>query len=242
MSTQHTAQHTTPVLTVEDATVTYPDGDRSVTALDAVSLTAAPGTVTAVVGESGCGKSTLLSVAAGMVVPDTGRVHVAGVDISPDSGSTEETRTRVRRDLIGMVFQSANLFGSLRVREQLLIADHIRANRPGRRPDAAAVRQADALLERVGLGGFGDRRVHQLSGGQRQRVNIARALTGSPRLLLADEPTSALDADLSRSIVELLRGLTDELGLATVLVTHDRGQLDLADAVVTLRDGAVVAS
>ncbi len=204
-------------LTLTDVSVRYPDGDRTVTALDHVSLTAAPGTVTAVVGESGCGKSTLLSVAAGLTVPDAGQVH---------------------RDRIGMVFQSANLFSSLRVREQLLIVDHIR----GRRPGAAEKRKADALLERVGLGGYGDRRVHQLSGGQRQRVNIARALTGSPRVLLADEPTSALDAALSRTIVGLLRGLTDELGLATVLVTHDRSQLDLADAVVTLRDGAVVAS
>ncbi|WP_417286690.1 ABC transporter ATP-binding protein [Corynebacterium variabile] len=207
----------TNTLTLTDVSVRYPDGDRTVTALDHVSLTAAPGTVTAVVGESGCGKSTLLSVAAGLTVPDAGQVH---------------------RDRIGMVFQSANLFSSLRVREQLLIVDHIR----GRRPGAAEKRKADALLERVGLGGYGDRRVHQLSGGQRQRVNIARALTGSPRVLLADEPTSALDAALSRTIVELLRGLTDELGLATVLVTHDRSQLDLADAVVTLRDGAVVAS
>ena len=204
-------------LTLTDVSVRYPDGDRTVTALDHVSLTAAPGTVTAVVGESGCGKSTLLSVAAGLTVPDAGQVH---------------------RDRIGMVFQSANLFSSLRVREQLLIVDHIQ----GRRPGATEKRKADALLERVGLGGYGDRRVHQLSGGQRQRVNIARALTGSPRVLLADEPTSALDAALSRTIVGLLRGLTDELGLATVLVTHDRSQLDLADAVVTLRDGAVVAS
>lgn len=204
-------------LTLTDVSVRYPDGDRTVTALDHVSLTAAPGTVTAVVGESGCGKSTLLSVAAGLTVPDAGQVH---------------------RDRTGMVFQSANLFSSLRVREQLLIVDHIQ----GRRPGATEKRKADALLERVGLGGYGDRRVHQLSGGQRQRVNIARALTGSPRVLLADEPTSALDAALSRTIVGLLRGLTDELGLATVLVTHDRSQLDLADAVVTLRDGAVVAS
>lgn len=207
----------TNTLTLTDVSVRYPDGDRTVTALDHVSLTAAPGTVTAVVGESGCGKSTLLSVAAGLTVPDGGQVH---------------------RDRTGMVFQSANLFSSLRVREQLLIVDHIQ----GRRPGATEKRKADALLERVGLGGYGDRRVHQLSGGQRQRVNIARALTGSPRVLLADEPTSALDAALSRTIVGLLRGLTDELGLATVLVTHDRSQLDLADAVVALRDGAVVAS
>ncbi|MDN6368145.1 ATP-binding cassette domain-containing protein, partial [Corynebacterium sp.] len=91
-----------------------------------------------------------------------------------------------------------------------------------------------------GLSGYGHRRIHQLSGGQRQRVNIARALMGSPRLLLADEPTSALDAELSRTIVELLRDLTDEFGLATVLVTHDRRQLALADDVVTLHDGRVV--
>jgi len=145
----------TNTLTLTDVSVRYPDGDRTVTALDHVSLTAAPGTVTAVVGESGCGKSTLLSVAAGLTVPDAGQVH---------------------RDRTGMVFQSANLFSSLRVREQLLIVDHIQ----GRRPGAAEKRKADALLERVGLGGYGDRRVHQLSGGQRQRVNIARALTDPP--------------------------------------------------------------
>ncbi|MDN5722183.1 MAG: ATP-binding cassette domain-containing protein, partial [Corynebacterium sp.] len=95
-------------------------------------------------------------------------------------------------------------------------------------------------VARGGLSGYGHRRIHQLSGGQRQRVNIARALMGSPRLLLADEPTSALDAELSRTIVELLRDLTDEFGLATVLVTHDRRQLALADDVVTLHDGRVV--
>ncbi|HIW92662.1 MAG TPA: ABC transporter ATP-binding protein [Candidatus Corynebacterium avicola] len=225
-----------PVLDLDNVSVTFPDGDQRVTALDAVSVTAHPGTVTAVVGESGCGKSTLLSVAAAMTVPDSGTVQVDGVDLSPASGADEATRTRVRRDHTGMVFQSPNLFGSLRVREQLLIADHIR----GHRPDAATKKHADALLERVGLSGYGHRRVHQLSGGQRQRVNIARALMGSPRLLLADEPTSALDAELSRSIVELLRDLTDEFGLAMVLVTHDRRQLELADEVVTLHDGRVV--
>lgn len=225
-----------PALTLTDVTVTFPDGDQQVTALDAVSMTASPGTITAVVGESGCGKSTLLSVAAGMTVPDAGTVQVAGEDLSPGPGADDAARTRVRRNHTGMVFQSPNLFGSLRVREQLLIADHIR----GRRPDATIKKQADALLERVGLSGYGHRRIHQLSGGQRQRVNIARALMGSPRLLLADEPTSALDAELSRTIVELLRDLTDEFGLATVLVTHDRRQLALADDVVTLHDGRVV--
>lgn len=205
-----------PVLSLQDVTVTYPDGTATVTALDHVCLEIRPGKMTAVIGESGSGKSTLLSVAAGLTLPHSGAVHVDG-----------ET---------GMVFQAPNLLSALSVREQVLVTDHIR----GTRIDRARRDRADRLLARVGLDGFGDRRVHQLSGGQRQRVNIARALMGDPALLLADEPTSALDRELSRRIMHLLRELTVEHGLATVLVTHDRSQLDLAHRVVEMRDGCLV--
>lgn len=201
---------------IHGVSVTYPDGERTVTALDQVSLDVAPGELVAVTGESGSGKSTLLSVAAGLTLPDAGTVTV--------DGST------------AVVFQSPNLLGALSVREQLLVTDHVH----GRRITSARRRRADSLLARVGLDGFGDRRIHQLSGGQRQRVNIARALMGDPALLLADEPTSALDHELSRRIVQLLRTLTDEDQLATVMVTHDRSQLDLADRVVEMRDGCLV--
>ncbi|MGN0097491.1 MAG: ABC transporter ATP-binding protein [Corynebacterium sp.] len=212
-----TVTATRTVLNLDDVCVTYPDGDRAVTALDHVTFTANAGELTAVVGESGSGKSTLLSVAAGLSTPDTGSVDVNGAT--------------------GMVFQSANLLGSLTVRQQLLVTDHIRGTRITR----SRRRHAEGLLSRVGLDGYGDRRVHQLSGGQRQRVNIARALTGDPSLLLADEPTSALDHALSRRIVELLRELTTERGLATVLVTHDRSLLDQADRVVDMRDGRLTS-
>ncbi|WP_420099350.1 ABC transporter ATP-binding protein [Corynebacterium sp.] len=205
------------ILSLNDVSVTYPDGDRTVAALDHVHFSAHAGELTAVVGESGSGKSTLLSVAAGLSVPDTGAVDV--------HGST------------GMVFQSANLLPALTVREQLLVTDRIRGTRITR----DRRQHADSLLTRVGLEGFGDRRIHQLSGGQRQRVNIARALTGDPSLLLADEPTSALDHALSHRIVELLRDLTTERGLASVLVTHDRSLLDHADHVVEMRDGQLVS-
>lgn len=225
----------TPILSATDITVTYPDGEQQVTAVNKVTMEALPGKITAVVGESGSGKSTLLSVAAGLTVPQSGHLEVAGVDVMQ---TDDAERSRLRREEIGMVFQSPNLLNALTVREQLLLTHHLRGHRPGRKE----FQEADALLARVGLVGFGDRRIHQLSGGQRQRVNIARAITGSPSLLLADEPTSALDAALSRQIVELLRSLTDERGLATVLVTHDRSLLDLVDDVVTLRDGAVVGS
>lgn len=216
-------------LELTDVSLTYPDGDSRVTALDHVTMTATTGRMTAVVGESGSGKSSLLSVAAGLISPTTGEARVDGVVVTDD----------VRRERVGMIFQQANLLASLTVRDQLLVTDHIRGLR-GRALRERAGR-ADELLDRVGLAGLGDRRMGQLSGGQRQRVNIARALMGQPVLLLADEPTAALDARLSRDIVTLLRGLTDDTGVATVMVTHDRSLLDAVDEVVTVADARVVA-
>lgn len=116
------------VLTIANATLTYPDGTRSVAALDHVSLQARAGQLTAIVGESGSGKSTVLSAAAGLAVPDSGTITVAGLVLSD---APEATRTRIRRDHIGMIFQSPNLLASLTVAEQLLITSHIRGQRPG---------------------------------------------------------------------------------------------------------------
>lgn len=222
-------------LQLSDARVSYPDGTGTVTALDGVSLAARSREMTAIIGESGSGKSTLLSVAAALTAPDAGEVTVAGERVE---AADETERARIRREHIGFIFQQPNLVASLNARDQLLLTDHIRGLR------GKALRQragrADELLGRVGLGGFGGRRMHQLSGGQRQRVNIARALMGAPELLLADEPTSALDHQLSHEIVELLRSLTDELNFATVMVTHDRGLLGAMDHVVEIRDGRII--
>lgn len=222
-------------LEITDARVTYPDGAGTVTALAGVSMTARTGEMTAIIGESGSGKSTLLSVAAALVAPASGTVTVAG---ERADGRDETERAAIRREHTGFIFQQPNLVASLNARDQLLLTDHIRGLR-GRQLRQRSHR-ADELLDRVGLGGFGNRRMHQLSGGQRQRVNIARALMGEPELLLADEPTSALDHHLSREIVELLRSLTVELGFATVMVTHDRGLLSAMDHVVEIRDGRVL--
>lgn len=209
----------------------FPDGTGTVTALDEVSMSVPAGHLTAVVGESGSGKSTLLSVLAGLIVPTSGTVTIADQALH---GASEARRSAVRRERIGMIFQNPNLLASLTVREQVLMADHLR----GRRLNRGARQRAEGLLEEVGLGGLGHRRVQELSGGQRQRVNIARALMGDPAVILADEPTSALDRELSQEIVNLLRGITDAHRVATVMVTHDRSQLDMADEVLELRDGA----
>lgn len=219
----------THALEISHATVVYPDGESTVTALDKADLSAKPGELTAIIGESGSGKSTLLSVAAGLVVPTSGRVEVAGIDLT---GADDKTRSKVRRENIGVIFQQANLLASLTVREQLLIMDHIRGVRM--RPQ-----RADELLEQVGLANLGSRRMAQLSGGQRQRVNIARALMAEPALLLADEPTSALDSSLSQEIMALIAKLTREMNTATVMVTHDRRLLDYVDQAVEVRDGRV---
>lgn len=219
----------THALEISHATVVYPDGESTVTALDKADLSAKPGELTAIIGESGSGKSTLLSVAAGLVTPTSGSVKVAGIDLT---GADDKTRSKVRRENIGVIFQQANLLASLTVREQLLIMDHIRGVRM--RPQ-----RADELLEQVGLANLGNRRMAQLSGGQRQRVNIARALMAEPALLLADEPTSALDSSLSQEIMALIAKLTREMNTATVMVTHDRRLLDYVDQAVEVRDGRV---
>lgn len=216
-------------LNIADATVTYADGESTITALDRANLQARPGELTAIIGESGSGKSTLLSVAAGLVSPDSGHVEVAGIDLT---GADDKTRSTARRENIGIIFQQANLIASLTAREQLLIMDHVRGVRM--RPQ-----RADELLDLVGLAGMGTRRMAQLSGGQRQRVNIARALMADPALLLADEPTSALDSSLSREIMSLISRLTKELNTATVMVTHDRSLLEYVDNAVEVRDGQV---
>ena len=200
------------ILDIRNATVTFQDGTTTTTALDDATFSADSDTLTAIVGESGSGKSTLLSVGAGLITPDSGTVEVDGTN--------------------SIIFQQSNLLSSLKVRDQLLIMDHM-AGRKLRKD------RADELLEFVGLKGMGNRRIGQLSGGQAQRVNIARALMDEPNLLLADEPTSALDSHLSQEIIRLLRDITQEMHTATVLVTHDRSLLTFADHVVEVKDGRV---
>ncbi|MFD7681681.1 ABC transporter ATP-binding protein [Streptomyces sp. NPDC060187] len=214
-------------LTLDTVTLTYPDGDGRLTALDEVGLVVPPGTVTAVVGPSGSGKSSLLAVAATLATPDRGRVLVGGTDTAT---LRPAERAVLRRREVGIVFQQPNLLPSLTALEQLQVMGHL----DGRRHVTPRARE---LLAAVGLGDLTHRRPHQLSGGQRQRVNIARALVNEPSVLLVDEPTSALDHERGAAVLGLLLRLTRERGTATVLVTHDRARLEEADAVREMRDG-----
>ncbi|MEV6965978.1 ABC transporter ATP-binding protein [Hamadaea sp. NPDC051192] len=216
-------------LRLTDVTLTYPDGDGRLTALDRVSLHVPQGSLTAVVGPSGSGKSSLLAVAATLITPDAGTVVVDG---TPTTGLTRVELTELRRHKIGIVFQQPNLLPSLTALEQLQVMAYI----DGRSPSATRARAAE-LLDAVGLTAEAGRRPHQLSGGQRQRVNIARALMNDPTVLLVDEPTSALDHERGAAVIDLIARLTRHRATATVLVTHDDVHRAAADQVAEVRDG-----
>jgi putative ABC transport system ATP-binding protein len=220
-------------LALVNVTLEYPDGGGTTTALDRVSLSVRAGQLVSLVGPSGSGKSSLLAAAATLVRPTRGQVIIDGTDTS---ALPARALTALRRSKVGIIFQQPNLLPSLTAEEQLIIGDHLRG-----KPVQAARKKAAELLDVVGLAASAAKLPHQLSGGQRQRVNIARALMGNPRLLLVDEPTAALDHDRSASVIRLLRQVTCEFNVATVMVTHDTEFVPLTDAVATMRDGALTA-
>lgn len=224
------------MIRMNNITLTFPDGDARVTAVDNVSLTAHPGTVTGITGPSGSGKSSLLAVAATLIHPDSGKVLIDDVDVTT---LNPNDATHLRRDNIGIVFQQPNLIPSLTAREQLSVMNELGAPH-SRRNRAKTAARADELLDAVGLANQGNKRPHQLSGGQRQRINIARALMNEPSVLLVDEPTSALDQERGARIIDLILRLTDELNTSTLLVTHDLVHLPRMHGVVHLVDGRLV--
>ncbi len=204
-------------LVLESIVVRVPDGTETLTILDGASLEVAAGEVVAVSGASGSGKSTLLAVAGLLRPADSGRVVIDGTDTTDLKRSA---RTRLRGTSVGLVFQSPNLFPSLTALEQIELVAHIEGHL-----DRDARTRAHALLDVVGLTDRAGSRPAQLSGGERQRVGIARALMNRPAVLLADEPTAALDDDRGRQVMAMLVAGAEADDVATVIVTHNVGQL-----------------
>jgi len=206
-------------------------GGRSVDVLTDVSLEVPAGQFLAIAGPSGSGKSTLLGLIAGLDQPTSGRIEVAGVDIT---ALDDDALARFRRDRIGYVFQSFHLLPTLTAQENVAVPLELAGV-----PDAAP--RAAALLAEVGLAERGHHYPVELSGGEQQRVAVARAVARRPALLLADEPTGNLDSATGKQIIELLVGLNRRLGCTLVLVTHDAALAAHAERVVTLRDGRIVS-
>jgi putative ABC transport system ATP-binding protein len=217
------------VVEVQGVTRRFGSRRRPVTALRNVSLAVPAGQFVAVMGATGSGKSTLMHCAAALDRPTSGRVRLAGQDVT---GMREAQLTRLRRDRVGFVFQAYNLLSELTVRQNVLLPHRLGGPRP---------RPVDEVLAEVGLAGMAERAVGELSGGQRQRVAIARTLAARPAVVFADEPTGALDPATGATVLRLLRAGVDRDGVTVVMVTHDPAAAAWSDRLVLLHDGAVVA-
>jgi len=220
-----------PAVAATAVTRRYGDGESAVDALRGVTLEVPAGQFTAVMGPSGSGKSTLMHLLAGLDTPSAGTVEIGGEDITK---MNDKQLTKLRRKHIGFVFQSFNLLPTLSAEENIVLPLSI----GGRKVDRTDL---EALIARVGLEERRDHRPSQLSGGQQQRVAIARALISRPTVLFADEPTGNLDSASGAEILALLREAVELDGQTTLMVTHDPRAAAIADRVLYLADGRVVA-
>ena len=210
------------VLKISDVTKVFAAGN--VVAVDTFSLDVADGELVCLLGPSGSGKSTLLRMVGGFERPTGGRITIDGEDI---------THLPPEKRPTGMVFQSHALWTHMNVFKNLAFGLKLR-----RIPAEEIKRRVEAVLELVGLGGYGTRHVNQLSGGQQQRVALARSLVLEPKILLLDEPFASLDQHLRERLREEVRDIQQRLKITTLFVTHGQDEaLSMADRIVVMRDG-----
>jgi putative ABC transport system ATP-binding protein len=217
-----------PAIELRGVRKTYGSGEVAVHALQGVDLRIWPEEFVVLLGPSGSGKTTLLNLIGGIEPASAGEIEVGGEDVT---ALDEEGRTRFRRETVGFIFQFFNLIPTLTALENVELVAEL-----GR-----GAGRALEMMERVGLGDRIDHFPAQLSGGEQQRVAVARALAGGPRILLGDEPTGALDLETGRTVLALLHELGHELGQTVLLVTHNASIGRMADRVLRMRGGRIVA-
>lgn len=220
------------MIQLKDVTKSY-GADKGVVALKNITLNVGPAERVAVMGPSGSGKSTLLNLVCGLDEPTSGSVKVEGVELS---GLSDDARTRLRREKIGMIFQTFNLLTTLTALENVALPLRLQ----GLAKKEAEARAAE-MLKHVGLKTRVEHRPDEMSGGERQRVAIARALIFRPPLLLGDEPTGNLDSHTGDEILTLLDDLQQEYQSTLLMVTHNVQAANFCTRVVTLHDGEIVS-
>ncbi|WP_165404919.1 methionine ABC transporter ATP-binding protein [Streptomyces albidoflavus] len=228
------------MITTSGLTKTYRTRGREVTAVDDVDLTVREGEVYGVIGQSGAGKSSLIRCINLLERPTSGTVTVDGTDLTALAGRGNRAGRELRRarSRIGMVFQHFNLLSTRTVQDNIELPLEILGH-----SGAARSRKALELLDLVGLADKAKAYPAQLSGGQKQRVGIARALAGDPKVLLSDEATSALDPETTRSILQLLRDLGQQLGLTVLLITHEMDVVkSICDSAALMEQGRIIES
>ncbi len=221
-----------PLVSVQHLSKEYRRGGTVLCALQDVTLEVKAGEFCAFVGPSGCGKSTLLNLIGGLDQPTSGSIMIEG---RPVTHASATEWTRLRRELIGIVFQAFHLIPGLTVAENVALPMLLK----GEQGQSVADR-IDEVLQAVGMEARRSHRSSELSGGEQQRVAIARAIVHRPRLILADEPTGNLDSKQGADIVSLFRTLPQRFGHSVLLVTHSESAAEAADYVWHMRDGRLV--
>ncbi|TVQ82848.1 MAG: ABC transporter ATP-binding protein [Micavibrio sp.] len=220
------------VLSLKNITRQFEQGGRKLDILAGADLEIREGESVALVAPSGAGKSTLLQIAGLLDQPSSGEVYMDGALVQ---GADDETRTRLRREKIGFIYQFHYLLSDFNARENLVLPQLIAG-----KSKKQAQQNADELLKMVKLSERAGHYPSEMSGGEQQRVAIARALVNNPVLLLADEPTGNLDPRTAGDIFTLLKQMVAELGLAALIVTHNMELARQTDRILTLKDGKIV--
>ncbi len=219
------------ILTVKNLYKAYGKGEGQVKALNGIDLTIEKGKFTAIIGAAGSGKTTLLNMMGGLDIPDEGEVIVDGVKLS---GLKEKELAVFRRNKVGFVYQNFNLIPTLNIQENILFPLSL----AGSGPDPVFFQEITELLQ------IKDRLTaypHELSGGGQQRVAIARALMAKPSILLADEPTGNLDSKSGQNVLGLLKMSVETYHQTLVMITHNLEIAQMADRVVRMEDGRILA-
>jgi putative ABC transport system ATP-binding protein len=222
-----------PVLQARRIVKELGHGPGMVVAVKGVDITLVPGELTLLMGPSGSGKTTLLSILGCILAPTSGTLSIAG---TPTEGLSAEALATLRRQHIGYIFQSYNLFPTLNALENVRIALDV-AGMAGPK----AIERAEQALRDVGLGAKLKSYPANLSGGEKQRVAVARAIASAPSIVLADEPTAALDSVNGHGVMKLLSDIARTQNRSILVVTHDPRTLGYADRVIKIEDGLIVS-
>ena len=226
---------TTAIIRVENLMKSFLVGKQQVPVLRGVTFSVDPGKFVIICGPSGCGKSTLLHSTLGLEPPTSGKIYLMGKDMFA-SHLTEDDRSNLRKQYVGMVYQQTNWIRSLTVQENVALPLQLLGVQK-----REAVEHAYANLQIVGMSEWARYLPTELSSGQQQRVALARAIVTDPQVIIADEPTGNLDFEAGQHLMTLLKQLNKEMKKTVVMVTHDLEYLPYADETINMLDGKITS-